>query len=118
MRFTANLFLALALVLASAPSGAQVPAKARYSQSDGERLSISLRQGMTADQVENLMGKPKRTALRASMGAGAASEGAQSSLLWTYSWAGASYNERNLLIVFVGKSPDQWTVSSWDWTGY
>ena len=118
MRLTANLFLALALVLANAPSGAQVPAKARYSQSDGERLSVGLRHGMTADQVENLMGKPKRTALRTPMGAGTASEGAQSTLLWTYSWAGASYNERNLLVVFVSKSPDQWTVSSWDWTGY
>ena len=83
-----------------------------------ERNAVELRQGMTPEEVQKLLGKPRRTALRADSGyAGAAPQG---TLQWTYTWgggAGASSSERTLQVDFAGKGAGQWTVNSWAWPG-
>jgi len=35
-------------------------------------------------------------------------------LQWTYVWV----PERTLQVVFAAKTPEQWTVNSWDWSTY
>ena len=100
-----------ALILAAA---ALLPAGA-LAQS-AERNAVELRQGMTPEEVQKLLGKPRRTALRADY-AGAAPQGM---LQWTYVWgggAGASSSERTLQVDFAGKGAGQWTVNSWAWPG-
>ena len=82
-----------------------------------ERRAIDLKQGMTLEDVENLLGKPRRTALRA-QGYGSSADSSQGSLQWTYTWANPSQSDRSLQVVFASKSPGQWFVSSWDWAGY
>jgi hypothetical protein len=104
----------LPALLPGAPASAQSsPAVAHLSQSRGEVLSVDLRQGMTLEEVQNLLGKPRRTALRA--GSGTPSEG---SLQWTYSWGSNGFSEKNLQVVFASKAPERWYVTSWDWSSY
>lgn len=113
-QIAALLGAALLAVLPDAPAGAQSPAPvARLSQSRGEVLAIDLRQGMTLEEVQRLLGKPRRTALKT--GFGAASE---STLQWTYSWGSNGFSEKNLQVVFASKAPERWQVTSWDWGSY
>ena len=93
------------------PAGAQVlHPVAVLSLAQAERAAVDLKQGMSAEEVEKLLGKPQRTALRGS-GANATSQG---TLQWTYSWTGSSA-AGNLRIEFVAKTPDQWYVNGWEW---
>jgi hypothetical protein len=82
-----------------------------------ERLAVELRQGMTPVEVQKLLGKPKRTSLRADAYVGSR-ESSPGTLQWTYSWPGGSQSDRTLQVVFASKSPESWSVNSWDWTGY
>ena len=98
---------------ASAQSG---PAKTlRLPQA--ERLAIELRQGMTLQEVEKLLGKPRRTALKADA-YGGSREASSGTLQWTYSWSAASESQRTLQVTFASIAPEQWLVRSWDWGGY
>jgi hypothetical protein len=109
--------LALAFIAAMPPAAAFAEAtRAAPSIAQAERNAVDLKQGMTPDEVQKLLGKPRRTALSAHPGyAGKAEQG---TLQWTYVWAGgssSSYAERSLQIDFAAKAADQWTVNSWGW---
>ena len=109
---------ALAASLGMPPAAAQAPSAGTYpSQVQAERNAIELKQGMKLEEVEKLLGKPKRTALKntGSFAAGSSTgEPSQGTLQWTYVWA----RERTLYVVFAAKTPEQWTVNSWDWSTY
>jgi len=93
------------------------PAGAQASLAQAERNAVDLKQGMTLEQVEKLLGKPKRTALKntgSSAAGSSAGEPSQGTLQWTYVWA----PERTLHVVFAAKTPEQWYVTGWDWSTY
>jgi hypothetical protein len=79
-----------------------------------ERSAVDLRQGMSLEEVQQLLGKPWRTALSGSGPTG----GAQATLRWTYTWSATTVSERNLNIDFAAKVPQQWSVSGWNWSTY
>lgn len=100
----------------SAPAAAQTPRPvAALSAAQAERKSVELRQGMSAEEVERLLGKPRRTALK--NGTSASGPG-QGNLQWSYSWPGASSTPGTLNVVFAATAPDQWRVHSWEWSSY
>jgi len=104
-----------------APANAQAGgAAASPKRAQAERNAVDLKQGMTVDEVRQLLGKPQRTTLRSE---GVAANGAgQGTLQWTYvvNGAGASYSssERTLSVDFVAKAAGPWLVNSWGWNGY
>ena len=93
------------------------PAEDKMTSAQAERRAVELKQGMTPDDVEKLLGKPKRTALKTS-GYGGTADPSRGTLQWTYNWSGASQSERSLQVTFIGKSPEQWLVNGWDWSSY
>jgi hypothetical protein len=109
--------LALSAVLSSAAAAgmAKQSQGGAVSLAQFERQAVGLRQGMTPEEVEKLLGRPKRTALRNS---GGGRESSQGNLEWTYAWRNASDSERSLQVVFMNKTPDQWLVNTWGWSGY
>jgi hypothetical protein len=114
LQFALLLAALLPGLLCSAPAVAQSsPAAARLSQSQSERMAVDLRQGMTLEEVQKLLGKPRRTALRSS--GGGPTDG---SLQWTYSWSSNGNSEKSLQVIFASKTPERWTVTSWDWNSY
>lgn len=81
-----------------------------------ERMAVDLKQGMSAEEVQKLLGKPKRTALKnTGVSAGAPWQG---TLHWSYTWTGSSSPEGSLQVVFAAKVPEQWYVNSWEWSSY
>ena len=109
-------FLILLTALLPLPALAQGAAPSR---AQAERNAVELKQGMTPDEVQQLLGKPRRTALRGTGGAGSAPW--QGTLQWTYVWAGAtpsSSSERSLQVDFAAKAADQWSVNGWGWSNY
>jgi hypothetical protein len=86
----------------------------QMSLARAERLSVELKQGMTADEVKGLLGNPRRTALK-TRDYGSAADG---SLQWTYTWTAPSQSERTLQVGFASKTPGAWTVNSWEWSGH
>jgi hypothetical protein len=108
-------------VLWFSPAGAQaLHPVAALSLAQAERLAVDLKQGMSAEEVEKLLGRPQRTALKGNGGfSNAASQG---TLQWTYSWTGSSVPGNlptgSLRIEFVAKTPDQWNVNGWEWGTY
>ena len=95
--------------LVLALGGALAPlATAQAGRAQAERNAIELKQGMTLEAVQKLLGRPKRTALK---------HGNAPTLQWTYVFGG-EYSQRVLQIVFGAKASEQWTVESWDWPGY
>jgi outer membrane protein assembly factor BamE (lipoprotein component of BamABCDE complex) len=112
--------LAFALVAAlPAAAFAQAVAGATRSIAQAERNAVDLRQGMTLEEVQQLLGKPRRTALVAN-GVYAGTSG-QGTLQWTYVWSGAAPSspaERSLQIDFAARAADQWTVNGWNWSLY
>jgi hypothetical protein len=100
----------------SAPVAAQTPRPASaLSAAQAERKSVELRQGMSAEEVERLLGKPRRTALKNGGSAGGPGQG---NLQWTYSWPGGSSTPGSLSVVFAATAPEQWRVHSWEWSTY
>ena len=114
MRSTLILLAALSAWLAWMPPAAAQSSRAGASASfaQAQRSSVELKQGMTLEEVQKLLGKPKRTALRNT--GSSATEPWQGTLQWTYAWA----SERTLQVVFAAKTPEQWYVNSWDWSDY
>jgi hypothetical protein len=118
MKRLPTLVLLAALLPSLALAQAARPASPRFAQA--ERNAVELKQGMTPDEVRELLGKPRRTALRNNgSSAGAPSQG---TLQWTYVWSAAASSssppERSLSIEFAAKTAEQWYVNSWDWTTY
>lgn len=109
----------LCCVLCGAAIAAQAQLlKQKPTLAQAERLAVDLKQGMTLQEVENLLGKPRRTALR-TLSHASTPELWQSALQWTYAWPGPSQSDWTLQVVFASsKSPERWLVQSWDWTGY
>ena len=118
---TLNRRTLLALVLAAlpallwvSPTGAQAMRPAAVlTLAQVEQVAVELKQGMSAEEVQKLLGQPRRTALKS--GGSYSSTASQGVLQWTYSWTGS---QGNLHIDFVAKTPDQWAVNSWEWTTY
>jgi hypothetical protein len=113
--------LVLALVLLPSfiwvsPAGAQASHPAAVlTLAQAERVAVDLKQGMSAEEVLKLLGKPQRTSLKSDGGLpNAASQG---TLQWTYSWTSSS-TQGSLRVAFAAKTPDQWYVNSWDWVTY
>ena len=98
-------------------AAAAAPGDEKMTFAQAERRTIELKQGMTPDDVQKLLGKPKRTALKTS-GYGGTAEPSQGTLQWTYNWSSPSQSERALQVTFISKSPEQWLVNSWDWSSY
>ena len=103
-----------------APASAEGSAPgAAPSRAQAERNAVDLKQGMTPDEVQLLLGKPRRTALRGN--GGSPSSPYQGTLQWTYVWAGStasSSSERSLNVEFAAKAADQWSVNAWGWNNY
>src|SRR5689334_13221518 len=78
-----------------------------------ERRTVNLKPGMTREEVEKLLGKPRRTSLRA-----ASYRGSEDRLEWTYPWPNRADPERTFQVVFSSTLPGQWLVSTWQWSGY
>ena len=100
-----------------APAQAAGPAAAP-KRAQAERNAVDLKQGMTIEEVQQLLGRPQRTALRSN---GSPSGAGQGTLQWTYVWNSAgvsSSSERTLSVDFAAKAADQWLVNSWGWNGY
>jgi hypothetical protein len=116
-RITFVLWLAmLPSFLWFSPAGAQaLHPVAVLSLAQAERVAVDLKQGMSAEEVEKLLGRPQRTALKGNGGFPNATS--QGTLQWTYSWTGSSA-PGNLHIEFVAKTPDQWYVNGWEWGTY
>lgn len=102
-----------------APANAQAGgATASPKRAQAERNAVDLKQGMTIEDVQRLLGKPQRTALRSN---GSSSGAGQGTLQWTYIWNSAgmsSSSERTLSVDFAAKAADQWLVNGWGWNGY
>jgi hypothetical protein len=126
MRLLRVLLLLLLCVLLPA-AGGLAPAAAQgkraapsASRVEAERAAVDLKQGMTPDEVQKLLGKPWRTALTTN--ALAASAPSQGTLRWTYVWTGeassSSSPPRSLHVEFNAKAAEQWSVSGWSWSVY
>jgi len=83
-----------------------------------ERLAVDLKQGMSLEEVQKLLGKPKRTSLKADPFAAGGQPPVGGVLRWTYSWSSSSQADRTLQVVFASKSAELWQVNSWDWNTY
>lgn len=113
MRLAVLLAALLASLAWAAPAIAQAPRSGGYpGVAHAERNSVELKQGMTLEEVQKLLGKPTRTALKGA--SGAAADPAQGTLQWTYAWS----RERVLNVAFAAKNPNEWYVNSWDWSTY
>jgi hypothetical protein len=80
-----------------------------------ERNAVELKQGMSLEEVQKLLGKPRRTALKNN---GSSTNAiSQGTLQWSYSWTG-SPSQGTLHVEFAAKAPEQWYVNSWEWATY
>ena len=100
----------------ASPAGAQASRPAAVlSLAQAEQVAVDLKQGMSAEEVQKLLGQPRRTALKSE--GGFPNMPSQGTLQWTYSWTGSS-TQGNLRVEFAAKIPDHWCVNSWEWTTY
>jgi hypothetical protein len=105
--FLAALLPSLAWI---APASAQ-PSRpaASLTLAQAERNAVNLKQGMSAEEVQNLLGTPRRTALK--------NNGSLGTLQWSYLWTGTSA-QGSLHVEFASKTPQEWYVNSWEWASY
>jgi hypothetical protein len=108
--FLAALFPTLACAAPAGAEASRLPENLSLAQA--ERQAADLKQGMSIGDVQGLLGKPRRTALKSS------SSGAQGILQWTYNWSGPSSTPGSLRIDFVSKTSNAWYVNSWEWSNY
>jgi hypothetical protein len=115
MRFLASVLFAAALFPSAAGSApAAVSGQGALNLAQAERMAADLKQGMSVDEVRNLLGKPNRTSLRSDGGSTMPSQG---TLQWTFAWTGAS-SPGILRVEFVSKGQEEWRVNSWQWNAY
>jgi hypothetical protein len=88
---------------------------AGLSVAQAERAAVDLKHGMSAEEVERLLGKPRRTALKSNGGSG--SPPSQGTLRWTYNWSSAT-TPSILHVEFAAKTPETWFVNNWEWASY
>lgn len=113
---TLALLAAVSAPLAWLPAaGAQSTRPAAIaSLAQTERMAVDLKQGMTAEEVQKLLGKPRRTALKGAGGSSAAPS--QGTLQWTYAWE--SSDRARLRVEFTPRAHGEWSVASWEWANY
>jgi hypothetical protein len=87
---------------------------ATLNLAQAERMAADLKQGMKLEEVQKLLGKPRRTALRHD--GSSSSVPSQGTLQWMYSWGSSS--QGSLQIEFAAKAPEDWYVNSWQWATY
>jgi hypothetical protein len=120
IRPTLTVLILAAALMASpvwiGPATAQNPRPVALSFAQAERNAIHLRQGMSVEEVQKLLGTPRRTALKSSRGF--ASEPSQGTLHWTYAWPGGDSSQASLSVVFAATGAERWYVSSWEWSSY
>jgi len=90
-------------------------AAAGVTAAQAERNSVDLKQGMSVEEVERLLGKPKRTALKNN--GNSMNPPSPGTLQWTYNWSG-SPSAGTLQVEFAAKTPESWYVNSWEWMRY
>ena len=119
MTYRPRLVLLAALLSGIGCTGAAQPQTPRTSGPSGlaqaERNAVELKQGMPLADVQRLLGKPRRTALKDS---GSTPASSQANLRWTYVWANSTSSDQILNVEFVAKSPAEWYVNSWEWGNY
>jgi hypothetical protein len=116
MKQLVTLALFGALLPWSAVAGAQSSRPAvGLSVAQAERNAVELKQGMSAEEVERLLGKPRRTALKSNDNS--SSSPTRGTLQWTYQWNSNS-NPAILHVNFASKTPEAWLVNSWEWGSY
>jgi hypothetical protein len=110
--FVATLLTSLPWI---SPAAAE-PARAAttLSLAQAERMAADLKQGMKLEEVQKLLGKPRRTALRHD--GSSSSVPSHGMLQWTYSWGSPS--QGSLQVEFAAKAPEEWYVNSWQWATY
>jgi hypothetical protein len=106
----------LSLLAWTAPTAAQAPrAPATLSLAQAERNATDLKHGMSLEEVQRLLGKPRRTALKSN---GSSTDGPwQGTLKWTYVWPN-SPSPGSLHVEFAARTPEQWYVNGWEWATY
>jgi len=116
-RLPAPAVLAMAIFLAVA--GGMLAASAQDAASDNslsvaqaEKLAANLRQGMSVDDVQKLLGKPQQTALLGD--GGAPGQPSKGTLQWSYLWSGAGPHAR-LRVDFTAQPLEAYQVNSWQW---
>jgi hypothetical protein len=113
-------FAVVAALLATvgwiSPAGAQNTRAPSAALVQGERNAVDLKQGMALADVQRLLGKPRRTALKDT--GGSASTPSLGNLRWTYVWPAGSSSDNILHVEFVAKAPAEWYVNSWEWSNY
>ena len=104
------------LLLWSGTADAQVSrTEPTLSLTQAEHNASDLKQGMTVDEVQKLLGKPRRTALKSD--GNSAVTPSKGTLQWTYNWTSASA-QGSLRVEFVSKTLEEWYVNSWEWLTY
>jgi hypothetical protein len=95
------------------------PALAQDAAADGgmtigqaEKLAANLRQGMTVDEVQKLLGKAQQTALKND--GGAPNLPSKGTLQWSYVW-GEAANRARLRVDFTAQPLEPYHVNSWQW---
>lgn len=78
-----------------------------------EKLAANLRQGMSVDEVQKLLGKPQQTALQGNDGA--PNLPSKGTLQWSYLWSSAGKHAR-LRVDFTAQPLETYHVNSWQWT--
>jgi len=120
LRFVLLMLLLVALIVIAgwpAHGFAQAARASGTSRALAERAAVDLRQGMTTEEVRELLGRPWRTALSGNGGSGVG--GGAGTLRWTYSWSGSqspASSERILNVDFNASTAEQWSVSGWNWS--
>jgi hypothetical protein len=118
MNHSPAFLLIAALSLPGIPSAQAEPSRAveTLSYAQVERNAVALKQGMSAPDVQKLLGKPRRTGLKSNGGAA----NLPGSLQWTYSWTGNGSSSATgaLRVEFSARAPEDWYVTSWEWATY
>jgi hypothetical protein len=107
--------LATSLPFSSTANAESTRTDGSLSLAQGERMAADLKQGMSLDEVQKLLGKPSQTALKSD--ANATNVPSKGTLQWIYAFGGASA-QRSLRVEFAAKSLEDWYVNSWEWTTY
>ena len=112
--FVAALSPSLAWISPAAAQASRPAATLSFAQA--ERNAVSLRQGMSVEEVQKLLGTPRRTALKTN--GSSVTTPWQGTLQWTYSWPNAASSQGSLSVVFAATAPEKWFVNSWEWSSY
>ncbi len=108
--------VALATLLWVATAAAQSPGiDQAMSLAQAERVAGDLKPGMSPTDVQNLLGLPRRTALKSD--GDPAGKTVRRTLQWTYTWANSSI-KGSLRVDFSSRAADDWYVNSWDWVNF